>query len=212
MESWAQRHGDVVRFLCVCVDALGVAKMFDRMFRFEHVLNAYIPSRDYFPEGYGQLGCSGFIVADENGNFISRKTKAYLDVGEEAFLDVERLLAKYIHKPSTSRDTFAAGAPVEQDSSVLAPPTGIHSIDREHEVCAAALQALCERPSISNLKVVLEELEAHFTHEEVLLKKHGFGGEGPFSALASHTKDHQRILDLCVAELERQQQSCFDGA
>ena len=119
MESWAQRHGDVVRFLCVCVDALGVAKMFDRMFRFEHVLNAYIPSRDYFPEGYGQLGCSGFIVADENGNFISRKTKAYLDVGEEAFLDVERLLAKYIHKPSTSRDTFAAGAPVEQDTVAL---------------------------------------------------------------------------------------------
>ncbi len=44
------------------------------------------------PVGYGQLGCSGFIVSDKDGCFVSRKTIAYLDYGEEAFRFVEKIL------------------------------------------------------------------------------------------------------------------------
>lgn len=99
MEEWAanSKYGRDVQFLCVCIEAPptnapAVSKMFRQMFGFRMVVNGYIPSKCYFPVGYGQLGCSGFIVVDRDGNFISRKTKRYLDYGEEAFRDVERLL------------------------------------------------------------------------------------------------------------------------
>ena len=46
------------------------------------------------PVGYGQLGCSGFIVSDTSGCFVSRKTQAYLQYGDAAFDYVESLLAK----------------------------------------------------------------------------------------------------------------------
>ena len=44
------------------------------------------------PVGYGQLGCSGFIVSDKDGCFVSRKTRAYLEYGEAAFDYVESIL------------------------------------------------------------------------------------------------------------------------
>lgn len=45
------------------------------------------------PVGYGQLGCSGFIVSDTDGCFVSRKTQAYLQYGDDAFNHVESLIA-----------------------------------------------------------------------------------------------------------------------
>jgi Hemerythrin HHE cation binding domain len=65
---------------------------FGRMFQFQHVLNGYIPGRAYMPVGYGQLGCSGFVISDRQGCFVSRKTNAFLTYGESAFHDVERIL------------------------------------------------------------------------------------------------------------------------
>merc|ERR1712228_19969 len=79
-------------------ESKAVAISFQNMFRFEHAVNSYIPNRKYMPRGYGQLGCSGFIVSDKNGYFVSRKTTAYLDVGELAFQHVEKILSKLITK------------------------------------------------------------------------------------------------------------------
>merc|ERR1719343_1844037 len=45
------------------------------------------------PVGYGQLGCSGFVISDANGKFVSRKTAAFLQFGEDAFRHVESILA-----------------------------------------------------------------------------------------------------------------------
>ena len=69
------------------------------MFNFQKVINGYIPSRGYMPRGYGQLGCSGFIVSDREGCFVSRKTAAYLDIGDAAFEYVESLLVPLIAAP-----------------------------------------------------------------------------------------------------------------
>lgn len=90
-----------------------MAKMFASMFGFENAVNAYIPSMQYMPRGYGQLGCSGFVIADQQGNFIARKTKRYLDYGEEAFRHVEAILQQEMKalKLSTARKT-AKGEPV----------------------------------------------------------------------------------------------------
>ena len=40
------------------------------------------------------MGCSGFIISDENGYFVSHKTKAYLQYGDRAFNHVEEILQK----------------------------------------------------------------------------------------------------------------------
>uniref|UniRef100_A0A6U9ZBN9 Hemerythrin-like domain-containing protein n=1 Tax=Pseudo-nitzschia australis TaxID=44445 RepID=A0A6U9ZBN9_9STRA len=94
MQKWAATIPSV-QFACVCVESAQVAAAFHRMFRFDEaplLVNCYIPSRNYMPVGYGQLGCSGFVVSDAKGNFVSRKTMAYLQHGERAFGFVESLL------------------------------------------------------------------------------------------------------------------------
>lgn len=99
MEQWAAQplYQDTVQFLCICVDNQEVAKGFGRMFQFQHVVNGYIPGRDYMPMGYGQLGCSGFVISNGQGYFVSKKTKAFLTYGESAFHDVERILRDLIN-------------------------------------------------------------------------------------------------------------------
>jgi len=69
-----------------------VARQFQAEFGFERAVNCHIPGRSYMPVGYGQLGCSGFVVADRDGCFVSRRTRAYLDYGDAAFAHVEELL------------------------------------------------------------------------------------------------------------------------
>jgi len=215
MEEWGQKYaGKKVQFLCVCVESLDVARWFAQMFRFQYAKNGYIPGRDYFPVGFGQLGCSGFIVADGEGNFVSRKTKAYLDFGDDAFEHVEELIEKLLPKESQNNkrkseqvsESTSADNVVEQkvDLSKL-PSTGIADMDDEHEDCAVALQALIDKPNISNLQAVVDVLKEHFQHEYDLMKKHGFGGDAnsTFSALYSHHKDHERILDLGRKEIQR---------
>jgi hypothetical protein len=179
-----------------------VAQQFDRMFGFEYALNGYIPSRSYMPQGYGQLGCSGFIISDQNGNFVSRQTPPYLQYGDQAFRMVEKILRSLVGPSFGSSDDKAilpqASAPLltKQDFSV--PDIGIDCMDEEHERCDKSLAAMLKRPTISSLRHVLEEIQHHFAHEEGLLVMHGFGGkpDNPFSAIHSHIKDHKRILEM----------------
>eukprot|EP00957_Ditylum_brightwellii_P186050 14165294-Ditylum_brightwellii.AAC.1 len=75
------------------------------------VVNCHIPSRRYFPVGYGQLGCSGFVVVDERGCFVSRKTMAYLQYGEAAFTYVENLLERVFDVRPMYRSSTADAVP-----------------------------------------------------------------------------------------------------
>lgn len=210
MDKWAKARPEV-QFLCVCVDTKGVAEQFSRMFGLESAVNCYIPDRRYFPVGYGQLGCSGFIVVDREGRFVSRKTKAYLQYGEAAFTHVEELLSEQLgfdfHEnivalsPSTQRDE-------QKEESKMEPPAsvGVLSMDLEHEHCAKALALLLETLSIDAMRQVMKELVSHFDHEETLMKKHKFGqnnGISSFSPFDSHVKDHERILHIGQSELNR---------
>jgi len=101
MAAWAAAKGgrhtrygpDDAQFLCVCVESESVARYFHRSyFEGTDVVNCYIPSSRYMPRGYGQLGCSGFIISDSEGRFVSRRTSAYLQRGEAAFRHVESIL------------------------------------------------------------------------------------------------------------------------
>lgn len=217
MEAWACTIPQV-QFLCVCVESASVAQSFDTMFEFENAVNCYIPSSAYMPRGYGQLGCSGFVIADAQGNFVSRKSAAYLQYGDQAFRSVESILESLVG-PSFGSSTNACstqqfkctkieGTALKQDCSVLVPSIGVDSMDEEHERCDKALEALLKRPTASNLRSVMKELQHHFDHEERLLVLHGFGGnpDDPFSALHSHIKDHKTILELVESAIATSQQ------
>lgn len=208
MEAWAKSRPEA-QFICVCVDSKGVALQFERMFGFQHALNCWIPSRSYFPVGYGQLGCSGFIVVDAKGCFVSRRTKAFLQYGENAFDHVEELLSKELDSPNKKVIPQAEMNPKEveeeKQGDVLSS-VGVDCMDEEHEKCALAISSLLETFSLEALQKVLVELDDHFKHEERLMKKYGFGnsnGDSDFSAFASHTKDHERILNIGKCEAER---------
>jgi hemerythrin len=228
MEHWAGKFPNV-QFLCVCVESAGVAQLFDRMIGFRNVINCYIPSRQYLPRGYGQLGCSGFIVSDAKGNFISRKSKAYLDYGEDAFLHVESLLTKELKAGSTMQQKEVAAPScvtindrrADVKTSVSVPSIGIVSMDDEHERCARALEGLLDQLSVQALTVAIAEIQTHFQHEENVLIEYKFGGSitDPFSALHSHIQDHKRILQIGSDELrdakarsKAVQSACEDGS
>lgn len=292
MEAWARRYRDRAQFLCVCVESRQVAVAFSRMFDLRAAVNGYVPGRSYMPVGYGQLGCSGFIVSDSKGCFVSRKTRAYLDYGEDAFSQVEEILARelgvrpppppspakngvlhpsYPYKvgsravldgisnqpslngtrvviigfDSTSQrfhvklddgsERLLAVLPCSIAPGPKQPPpkeekksedplesievpasVGNDGMDDEHKRCTDALNLLLLEPSLLHLRLAIDILAEHFEHEEQLLKKHGFGGDpsSSFSALASHTKDHNRILDLGRKVLKKQQPAdeCKDEA
>jgi len=223
MELWGSEFSEV-QFFSVCVDTLGVAKQFDQMFGFKGAVNCHIPSREYFPVGYGQLGCSGFIVADKHGNFVSRKTKAYLQYGDGAFLHVEELLREQLQQedgnppvrtnkisrttdsvvtPSSRAESKEEKKDSDSDSEVEpepVPSVGVESMDQEHERCEAALALFQRTKSVQALETLMGELLKHFRHEEDLMKAHNFGNaidnEDAFSAFKSHCKDHELILDI----------------
>ena len=91
-------------------------------------------------------------------------------------------------------------------ASITPPPaTGCAAIDAEHGACTAALNGALGRPdSAEALSHAVEELAAHFAHEEALLAAAGWGGDGgPLSARGSHAADHARILAPARAEVAR---------
>mmetsp|Transcript_11901 Transcript_11901/g.27900 ORF Transcript_11901/g.27900 Transcript_11901/m.27900 type:complete len:379 (+) Transcript_11901:280-1416(+) len=142
MELWARGPlGDSVDFLCACVESQTVAKAFGRMFQMERCLNGFIPGSAHMPRGYGQLGCSGFVLVDGQGRFLSKRTQAFLQVGEEAFGDLESVLR--VHLQSTP----LAGTPQlgsDADNSSGEYPYGVG--------CVAVVEGLAKEPSLNGRK------------------------------------------------------------
>lgn len=219
METWAtlSPYGDKVQYLCVCVEqppnGLYVCKLFANMFSFDKAVNAYIPGRSYMPVGYGQLGCSGFIVVDGQAQFISRKSKAFLDYGEEAFRDVERMVQMELQRLNVDEATTTTPSSQSKEEhsttsqneskketivSIECPSSvGDAAMDEEHQECTTAINYLLQNPTQEALTEVIQVLEEHFRHEEDLLRDNGFGSDtDPLSPLVSHRKDHDRILNI----------------
>lgn len=78
----------------------------------------------------------------------------------------------------------------------------IPAMDAEHQECVALINALIAQRSRAALEAVHSEISTHFQHEEAMLEGCGFGGvAGAFSALESHKKEHQRILQTLESQL-----------
>ena len=86
-------------------------------------------------------------------------------------------------------------------------------LDRQHKVCADALEKLRVKSDILSLEAVLSAYEEHFAFEESLLDNHLYKNIGTtqkntgFSAIQdsrrSHYKDHARLIDEIRALLTR---------
>ncbi|GFH47995.1 hypothetical protein CTEN210_04471 [Chaetoceros tenuissimus] len=213
MEAWATKIPQV-QFLCISVESKYNATDFHSTLHFKNVVNAYIPSREYFPVGYGQLGCSGFVISDKDGNFVTRKSSAYLQEGENAFRKVESLLQTLLKNDVEDKERLSLSmnhkeemkSEVEVDSSrIMMPPSsvGVESMDHEHQECTDAFNLAIRSTSFKSFQNLYQTLKSHFDHEEQLLHKYSHESSSSFSALSSHCRDHKRILDIAEAEMKR---------
>ena len=132
MRHWASTIPNV-QFLEVCVVDSSVALDFHRSFGFGHnpeendldvnpvVVNGWIPSRHYMPVGYGQLGCSGFVISDDKGNFVTKRTPAYLEYREGAFRHVESILADLLVEMASEEEKKQGEAPKKTSMERIPP-------------------------------------------------------------------------------------------
>lgn len=91
MDAWQTRYGGAVAFVCVCVAGPHFARKFASELRLKHCFNTWISEEEDMPR-WGQLGCSGFIVIDGDDKVVCDKSAAYLEVKDNAYSHVEKIL------------------------------------------------------------------------------------------------------------------------
>ena len=154
MRHWASVIPNV-QFLEVCVESEDCALRFHKTFGFGDnpvgkgndedpvVVNGFIPSRPYFPVGYGQLGCSGFVISDAKGNFVSRKTAAFLQYGQDAFRHVESILADLLMEmENDKRAAMEAPSSTVIERGPVAPSSSISPKESDRKKVSHTIDAL----------------------------------------------------------------------
>lgn len=212
MEKWAKSIPNV-QFLCICVESIRVAIAFHYMFEFDACVNAFIPPQVFGSLGYGQLGCSGFVVMDnrDGGFFVSKRTRAFLDYGEMAFVHVESILATMLEEEENEQPKQSGDKEEEKKDNTIEPvhvaSTGVDAMDDEHKECTDSLNKTLEAPTKENLIQLHSILKSHFDHEEQLMnvyfEKAIQDATVSSSTVELHTRDHQRILNIALKELNR---------
>lgn len=273
MDEWAFRFKDHAAFICVCCRGPELAEQFGNELRLTTCTNTWV-DRTGMPK-WGQLGCNGFIILDENLNVVRVKTAAYLEVREHAFKEVEDVLATLMKKPTSfkpedvssasvkvlkkiivengltyqdcveksdlqKRAYEALGSSTDQNTSkrqCLATATscercdsdsdrgdgkpplpvkpsvtplaklasvGVEELDRQHDVCAAALKELVAKRDAKSLKSLIAAYADHFEYEEMLLEKYLWtkgakehksdSFDSNTNMRRSHFADHSRLL------------------
>ena len=104
--------------------------------------------------------------------------------------------------------------PCELPLLLSVPSVECDPMDKEHEECVEALNALANHGSVANVRKLIQVVEAHFDHEEALLdeqfyRNEGKGEDASFSfaekakanARSTHYSDHARILQMLNAEV-----------
>lgn len=194
MDEWAKEYGEAVSFCCVSCAGPGLALQFAREMKLRFCTNGFIANKKHMPR-WGQLGCSGFIIFDENLKVVTRKTKAFLEVREAAFREVRQVVDRMledgakrkveISEEEKARRQKARTQPCYHDNwqpstraaddSSSAPQVpkvksvGVEKMDAEHKACEAALAGLLKYPTYGSLDTVHKEFAAHFKSEESLL-------------------------------------------
>lgn len=111
MEHWAskQYHG-VVNFLCIGCAGPQLAVEMGNHAHLNHAVNSFISGEANMPQ-WGQLGCNGFIVLDAQHDVVSPCSKAFMQVRNGSFRDVESMLNMLLadqHLPKTALTSHEA--------------------------------------------------------------------------------------------------------
>ena len=207
MAKWSSKYGSNVNFICVSVEGLDVARYFNNFTG--NCINSIIVEEPQFPV---QLGCSGFVVVDQNGNIVTTKsTPSFLDADELAFRGVEKLLSEIMNITSVKQNDSnlkSHNEIVDNENHTMQtnwkplPHVGHIEMDDEHKLIDDSLCRLISNPSRSMMIELRNVVAKHFQHEEEFLSKIKFGTSGLISAHKSHTSDHQRILSILDDILE----------
>ena len=83
MEVWQRAHGAACCFACVCVEGEYVAREFARLY-LHTATNCVVEGPD-IPQIPLQLGCSGFVVVDQEGNIVTTKRRRCWTTGKSLF-------------------------------------------------------------------------------------------------------------------------------
>lgn len=106
MNNWAASGRFDCHFLCVCVvgdeGAYPLAREMSKQMKLMNCVNGFVDSDDDMPT-YGQLGCSGFIILDDNHQVVAKSTSSFMQVRDLAFQHVEALLDAVVKKQPLPR-------------------------------------------------------------------------------------------------------------
>lgn len=201
MDEWASVYGNKVGFVCASCAGPGLARTFGERLKLKYCKNVWLDENNM--PTWGQLGCNGFIILDEAHSVKCTATPAFLQVKQEAFAFVERML--FLTGGSSNVSTARSEAGHGDCAKVCFGDGPMHSVkvdilDAEHHKCEEALCVMRERRDAASLAHFLTTLEAHFRNEELLLDEHLYssndttGFSADMSTRRSHFADHANIL------------------
>jgi len=96
MEKWASKnYKNRVNFLCISCAGPELAVKMGQESKFQHVVNGVFTRQQDMPR-WGQLGCNGLIILNENHEVMVPKTPAFLEVEGMAWKYVEDFLDKML--------------------------------------------------------------------------------------------------------------------
>ena len=216
MNIWAGgKYKNIVNFVCVCCDGVELATAMGEKMKLNKCVNTLLVSHKNGPY-WGQLGCSGFIILGQNlQNIITKKTKAFLDIGDKAFLHVETILDNKLNIKNNNiyqiiKSNNISANKIHPLKKILSVKN--KELDKEHDNCSEILVNLSKNLSKLLLQKFLYIFEKHCKHEEEILNKYLYSLEEkkfkkgsvsiPLNTRNSHFNDHKRIINYIKNELE----------
>lgn len=184
MNRWAAsgKYADC-NFLCICVlgdsSAVGLAKEFGQQMKLTHCVNGFVTNEAGLPE-YGQLGCRGFIVLDEEHRVVSRMTSPFMEVRNLAFKHVEVLLDAVTSKSPLPKVCPGESVEIIEAPSELPQLKGEKGMVVEQRGDDAGVAMLFGRFRGRVMKVPVRMLAKLYDEDEEMSEEEGApqGGQG----------------------------------
>mmetsp|Transcript_58274 Transcript_58274/g.133732 ORF Transcript_58274/g.133732 Transcript_58274/m.133732 type:complete len:164 (-) Transcript_58274:986-1477(-) len=158
MDKWAVRYGDAASFVCVGCAGPALAQEFAKSLQLRHCTVGYAGKQPR----WGQLGCNGFIVLDENLRVVCSATSAFMEVRELAFAHVEALVDALTAGEKPPR--VCPGQMVQLDGLKA------HHLNGQHALCISKPNAdgRCEVQLRSRKRVSIKVANLSVPNAEVL--------------------------------------------
>jgi len=215
MDIWSQQYQSLANFICISATGRNLSETFVNDLKLKHCITGWTNET---PK-WGQLGCNGFIIYDKDMNIACRKSKAYLEVRDEAFRDVENKLNDLLKfKNNDLVQNHSTSKFIAEDEKIepLNPIKSVfvNELDDQHQQCANELQKLLKYRNKSSLDNVFKIFKKHFKFEETLLDtflypnavKKPNEGDCNFNVdvniRTSHYSDHARQLQMIRNQLK----------